>query len=388
MYNPPEISKRQRLDERPPGDRSLATHAEIIGWGKYVPSKVLTNSELEAMLDTSDEWIRTRTGIQERRIASAKETSATMAAKAAFSAIEVADLSPSKIELIITATSTPDHLMPSTASLIQDAIGATNAGALDVNAACSGFVYALAVGSGLIAGGLYRNVLVIGTDTMSRILDYTDRGTSVLFGDGAGAVILQATDKKTGMLASALGSDGSGSNLLWIPAGGGRHPASVETVQNRMHYIKMNGNEVYRFAVSVMTKASLQVIEEAGLTLDDIELFIPHQANIRIIQSAAKSLKIPEEKIFTNVDRYGNTSAASVPIALCEAIEHGRINSGDHIVLVAFGAGLSWAATAIQWGIPAIPPRVPWWKAVLHRFRGQEAAAKSLARRTSRKIPR
>ncbi len=366
----------------------MATHAEIVGWGKYVPSKVLTNSDLEQMLDTSDEWIKTRTGIRERRIASAKETSATMAAKAAFAAIEVADLSPNKIDLIITATSTPDHLMPSTASLIQDAIGATNSGALDVNAACSGFVYALAVGSGLIAGGVHRNVLVIGSDTMSRVIDYNDRGTSVLFGDGAGAVILQATDKQTGMLASSLGSDGSGSNLLWIPAGGGRHPASAETVQNRMHYIKMNGNEVYRFAVNVMTKASLQVIKDAGLTLDDIELFIPHQANIRIIQSAAKSLKIPTEKVFTNVDCYGNTSTASVPIALCEAIEQGRVNSGDHIVLVAFGAGLSWAATVIQWGVPAALPSVPWWKTFLHKFRGQEAAAKSLARRTGRKIPR
>lgn len=366
----------------------MTTHAEIVGWGKYVPNKVLTNHDLEKMLETSDEWIRTRTGICERRIASPKETSATMATKAAFAAIEVADLSPGKIDLILTATSTPDHLMPSTASLVQDAIGATNAGAMDINAACSGFVYALAMGSGSIAGGIHRNVLVIGADTMSRVMDYTDRGTSVLFGDGAGAVVLRATNKATGMLASALGSDGSGADLLWIPAGGAKHPASTETVQNRMHYLRMNGNEVYRFAVNVMAKASLQVIKDAGLDLEDIELVIPHQANIRIIQSAAKALKIPIEKIFTNVDRYGNTSAASVPIALCEAIEQARIKTGDHIVLVAFGAGLTWAATAIQWGMPALPPHLPWWRSMLHRFRGQEAAAKSLARRTSRKIPR
>lgn len=366
----------------------MRTHAEIVGWGKHVPSKVLTNSDLESMLDTSDEWIKTRTGISERRIAAAKETSATMASRAAFAALEVADLSPNKIDLIIAATSTPDHLMPSTASLIQDSIGATNAGAMDINAACSGFVYALSVGSGLIAGGSHQNVLVIGTDTMSRILDYTDRGTSVLFGDGAGAVVLRATEDVTGVLSSSLGSDGSGAHLLWIPGGGARHPASLETVQNRMHYIKMNGNEVYRFAVNVMTKASLQVVKDAGLTLDDIELFIPHQANIRIIQSAAKSLKVPIEKIFTNVERYGNTSAASVPIALCEAIEQGRVKAGEHIVLVAFGAGLTWAATVIRWGVPAVAPRLPWWKAILHRFRGQEAAAKSLARRTGRKIPR
>jgi 3-oxoacyl-[acyl-carrier-protein] synthase-3 len=340
------------------------------------------------MLDTSDEWIRSRTGIQQRHIASAKETSATLATKAAFGAIEVADISPSKIDLVIAATTTPDHMMPSTASLIQDAIGANNAGAFDVNAACSGFVYALSVGSGLISGGICRNVLVIGTDTMSRILDYDDRSTSVLFGDGAGAVILQATDKETGMLATALGSDGSGANLLWVPAGGGRHPASAETVKNRMHYIKMNGNEVFRFAVGVMAKAALQVVKDAGLTIDDVELFIPHQANIRIIQSAAKAMKLPPEKIFTNIDRYGNTSAASVPIALCEAIEQGRIATGDHVVMVAFGAGLSWAAAAIQWGVPAVQTQPVWWKSVLHRFRGQEAAAKSLARRTGRRIPR
>lgn len=366
----------------------MAIHAEIVGWGKYVPSKVLSNADLESALDTSDEWIKSRTGIHERRIASAKETSATLATRAAFAAIEVADISPSKIDLVIAATTTPDHVMPSTASLIQDAIGADNAGAFDVNAACSGFVYALSVGSGLISGGVCRNVLVVGTDTMSRILDYSDRSTSVLFGDGAGAVILQATDKETGMLATALGSDGSGANLLWVPAGGGKHPASAETIKNRMHYIKMNGNEVFRFAVQAMAKASLQVIKDAGLTLDDVELFIPHQANIRIIQAAVKALKVPSERVFTNVERYGNTSAASVPIALCEAIEQGRITTGDHVVMVAFGAGLSWAAATIQWGVPATLPQPTWWKTVLHRFRGQEAAAKSLARRTGRKIPR
>lgn len=364
------------------------TFAEVVGWGKYVPSRVLSNEDLRKLVDTSDEWIRTRTGISERRIAGPKDTASTMAIKAAMQAIEVADLSPSKIDLVLVATSTPDHIFPATASLVQDAIGASAAGAMDVNAACSGFVYALSTGSSLITSGSYRNVLVIGTDTLSRLLDYQDRNTCVLFGDGAGAVILQATEKPTGLLSFVLGSDGSGVDLLYVPGVGGCNPATPENIQPKPHFIKMNGNEVYRFAVGAIVRATTQAVKDAGLTMDDVELIIPHQANARIIASAAKSLKIPLDKWFVNVDRYGNTSAASVAIALCEAIERGRIKEGDHIVLVAFGGGLSWAAAVVQWGVPAFVHQAPWWKNLVYRFRGREAAARSLARRAGRKIPR
>ncbi|MBI4317251.1 MAG: ketoacyl-ACP synthase III [Chloroflexi bacterium] len=364
----------------------MGKYAEIVGWGKYVPNKVLSNADLERVINTTDDWIRTRTGIQERRIASPKETCSTMATKAAHAAIEVADLRPTKIDLVIVATISPDYPFPATASIVQDALGATNAGALDISVGCAGFVYALSIANAYIAAGIHRHVLVIGSETLSRIVDFSDRGTGVLFGDGAGAVLLQESDKRTGMLSCVLGSDGSGVDLLYVPGGGGRNPASIETVQNRMHFIKMKGNEVYRFAVNVMVKASQQAVKNAGLTMEDIDLFVPHQANLRIIQSAAKTLKLPEEKVFTNVERYGNTSAASVPIALCEAIEQGRVSPGDHLVLVAFGGGLSWASAVIQWGVPAVVPRVPWWKAALHNFRSQEAAARSLVRRAGRRI--
>ncbi|MCL5959369.1 MAG: ketoacyl-ACP synthase III [Chloroflexi bacterium] len=366
----------------------MGAYAEIVGWGKYVPSRVLSNEEFQKIVDTSDEWIRTRTGISERRLAGPKDTASSMAIKAALQALEVADVSPSKIDLVIAATSTPDYIFPATASLVQDAIGASNAGAMDVNAACSGFVYALSVANSFITSGMHQHVLVIGTDTLSRLLDYQDRSTCVLFGDGAGAVILQKTQRPTGMLSFVLGSDGSGVDLLHVPGVGGSNPATPENIQPRPHFIKMNGNEVFRFAVGAIVKASTQAIRAAGLTVEDIELFIPHQANARIIQSAAKSLKLPPERVFVNVDRYGNTSSASVAIALCEAIEQGRIHEGDHLVLVAFGGGLSWAAVVMQWGGPAMMPEVPWWKSAVHHLRGREAAAKSLAKRTARKIRR
>jgi 3-oxoacyl-[acyl-carrier-protein] synthase-3 len=366
----------------------LSTYAEIVGWGKHVPSRVLSNEELRRIVDTTDEWIRTRTGISERRIAGPKDTASSMATKAALQAIEVADLSPGKIDLVIVATSTPDYVFPATASIVQDAIGASSAGAMDINVACSGFVYALSVGSNFITSGNYRNVLVIGADTLSRLLDYGDRSTCVLFGDGAGAVILRATEKPTGMLSFVLGSDGSGVDLLYVPGVGGSNPATPENIQPKPHFVKMNGNEVYRFAVGAIVKATQQAVKNAGLTMDDVELVIPHQANARIIASAAKSLKLPPEKVFVNVERYGNTSAASVAIALCEVIEQGLVREGDHIVLVAFGGGLSWAAAVFQWGIPALVPQVAWWKNLAHHFRGQEAAAKSLAKRASRKLHR
>lgn len=364
----------------------MKSYAQIVSWGRYVPSKVLTNADLEKMVDTSDDWILSRTGIVERHIADDKESTSTLSIKAARAAIEMADIHPSKIELVIVATVTPDYLFPATSCLVQDALGATQAGALDLNAGCSGFVYGLGMAGGLIAAGQYNNILVIGADTLSRIVDWTDRNTCVLFGDGAGAVLLQATDLPTGVLSSVLGSDGSGGSLLQVPAGGSRHPASQETVQNRLHYMKMAGNEVFKFAVNAMCKSALQAIKDAGLSPDDIDLLIPHQANARIIQSAAKMLKIPGEKVYVNVDRYGNTSAASIPIALCDAISEQRVKTGDHLLLVGFGAGLTWAAAVVRWGVSPLVPTLPWWKTVQYRYWDEVSSARSRLRRVLRRI--
>ncbi|HUX87295.1 MAG TPA: beta-ketoacyl-ACP synthase III [Chloroflexota bacterium] len=362
------------------------SYAQIVGWGYALPSRVMTNLEIEKMVETSDEWIRSRTGISERRIAGPKETTGTLAIRAAQNALQVADLSPSKVDLIIVATCTPDHPMPAVASQVQDGIGASRAGAFDLNAACSGFVYALSVASGLIAGGLHERILVIGADTMSRIVDWSDRSTCILFGDGAGAVILQRSETPTGLRAAVLGSDGSGINSLYIPAGGSRLPLTPELVQSRKNCITMKGSEVYRFAVQTVTHATKQALSAAGLDVDDIDLFIPHQANIRIIQSAAKSLKIPAEKVYSNVERYGNTSSASIPIALCEAIESGRVEAGANLVIVGFGAGLSWGAAVVQWGLDTTPVPITWWKSVVRNFHRREAVVRSFALRTQRRL--
>jgi 3-oxoacyl-[acyl-carrier-protein] synthase III len=361
-------------------------YAQIVGWGRYVPTKILTNHDLALMVDTTDDWIRTRTGITERRIAAPKETSATMGARAAMAALEVANLNPSRLDLIICATITPDYLLASTAALIQDAIGASRAGAFDLNAGCSGFVYALSVATQYIQSGTARHVLVVGAETVSRIIDWSDRVTCVLFGDGAGAIVLSASERPTGVLHCILGSDGSGAESLYIPAGGSRLPASAETVQAKQHFVKMDGHEVYRFAVTAMTQAATQAIAGAGLKSDDIDLFIPHQANVRIIQSAARALKLPMERVFVNVDRYGNTSSASIPIALCEAIEQGRVRQGDRLVLVGFGAGLSWAGAVVQWGVPTTLAHRPWWRGLLQRIWGQQAIIWSASRRARRRL--
>ncbi len=338
-------SKDLRNLHMPPG-----AHAQITGWGKALPSKVLTNVELETLVDTTAEWIYSRTGIRERRIAGPDESTFTLATRAARAAIAVADLSPARIDLVIVCTFSPEFGgMPSTASLVQHAIGATRAGAFDLNAACSGFVYGLAVAQAMIGAGVHETVLVIGAETMSRLLDWNDRATCVLFGDGAGAVLLQATDRPTGVLSCVLGSDGSGGELLSVPAGGSRAPASTETVQGAQHFIKMNGKEVYKFAVGALPRSVRQAAAQAGIALSDVDLFIPHQANIRIIRSAAETLDVPMERVFTNVDRYGNTSAASIPIALCEAVEEGRLREGQKVVVAGFGGGLSWGAAAIEW---------------------------------------
>lgn len=361
-------------------------YAQIVGWGYAVPTRVMTNAEVEKLVDTSDEWIRTRTGIAQRYVVGPKESTATLATRAAKNALQVADLSPNRVDLIIVATSSPDYLLPNVASIVQDSLGASRAGAFDLNAACSGFIYALSVANGMIAGGVYETVLVIGADTLSRLVDWTDRSTCVLFGDGAGAVLLRRSDSPTGMRSCVLGADGSGLGSLYIPAGGTRCPLTPEQLQNRQHFIKMKGSEVYRFAIHAIVQSTQQALEAAGLTVDDLDLFIPHQANIRIIQAAAKALKIPPEKVFSNVHRYGNTSAASIPIALCEAIEAGRVSVGSNLALVGFGAGLAWGATIVQWGVDATPVPIAWWKSVVRNIHQREAVVRSLALRTQRRL--
>jgi 3-oxoacyl-[acyl-carrier-protein] synthase-3 len=344
------------------------TGAHITGWGRYAPARVLTNSDLSRMVDTSDEWIRQRTGIAERRVATSDETTASMSLRAARSALDVAGLDPRKIELIVVATVTPDHAFPATACLVQDALGASKAAAFDLSAGCSGFVYGLGVAAGLIEAGQYTNALIIGAETLSRITDWTDRNTCVLFGDGAGAVVLEANGTRGGVLASVLGADGSGGDLLKLPAGGSCLPPSSETVNGRQHYIQMHGRQVFRFATRVMPEATRQVLERAGRKVEDIALFVPHQANDRIIQTAANALKLPLDRVFTNRSRYGNTSSASVPIALAEAIDEGWVRKGDLIVCVGFGAGLTWAASAIEWSLPLPIPRPPRWRSFWRRM--------------------
>lgn len=320
----------------------------IIGVGEYLPKKVLTNAELEKMIDTSDEWITTRTGIKERRICAKAEATSDLAAKAAKDALDNAGLKPVDLELIIIATITPDMQFPSAACFLQHLIGAKNAVCFDVSGACAGFVYAIDVAQQFIARGVYKNALVIGAETMSTIVDWKDRNTCVLFGDGAGAVVLAET-KSGGILSSYLGSDGSKAELLKVPGGGSRHPTSKETLEHRLHYIKMEGNEVFKLAVTTMTEAAQVALKRANLECKDINLVIPHQANIRIIMAMAKKLDLAEEKIYLNIEKYGNMSSASTATALCEAVKEGRVKKGDIVLLVAFGAGLVWGATVIKW---------------------------------------
>jgi len=323
--------------------------AHITGWGRYAPSQVLTNADLERIVDTSDEWIRSRTGIRERRVAAANETTASMAAVASLRALAVAGLDPDDIDLILLGTLTPDYWMPSTAALVKEAIGNTRAVAMDVMAACSGFVYAYASAHAHITSGMARHVLVIGAETLTRFLDYTDRNTCILFGDGAGAVVLSASDQPGGGLGIELTTEPSGAYMIWLPAGGAKAPPGVETVNRGEHFIRMEGRETYRFATRTLATTALAAVEQAGLQASDIDLFIPHQANIRIIDAVAKGLGLPMERMFVNVDRYGNTSAASIPIALAEAVDSGRVKIGDHVVMVAFGAGFTSGAIALQW---------------------------------------
>lgn len=314
----------------------------IIGTGKYVPEKILTNSDLEKMVDTNDEWIVSRTGIKERHIAAPDQATSDLAYEAAIKALESAGMTGSDLDLIIVATITPDSSFPSTACILQDKLGAKGAAAFDLSAACSGFVYGLASATSFIQSGMYNNALVIGADCLSRITDYTDRNTCVLFGDGAGAVVVGEVPEGRGFKAFDLGAEGSGGSLLQMEGGGSRLPATAETVENKKHYINMNGREVFKFAVRVMGTATIEVLRKAGMERTDVDLFVPHQANIRIIQSAMQRLELPEEKVVVNVDKYANTSAASIPLALVEAAEEGRMKAGDTVLMVGFGGGLTW----------------------------------------------
>ena len=363
-------------------------YAQIIGWGYEVPERVVTNQDLERIVDTKDEWIRTRTGIEERRVVTApEETSASLGTHAARKALEVADVHPAKVDLIICATSSPEHIFPSTASIIQDNLGITHAGAFDLSAACSGFVYALSIARGQILAGDAEYVLVVGAETLSRMVDWTDRTTCVLFGDGAGAVLLAASDVPGGVTASVLGSDGSGAELLMIPAGGSAAPASLETVSSGSHYIQMDGRAVFRFATRIMADVTRQVLDKAGVPISEVDLVVPHQANKRIIQhSVLRQLQIPEDKVYVNVHKYGNTSTASIPIALCEAIDEGKVAPGDNLVFVGFGAGLTWGACAVKWSVPVEQPESTWWKNTQRQATYQAAAARSMWKRAVRRI--
>ncbi len=321
----------------------------ILSTGKYVPEKILTNADLEKMVETNDEWIVTRTGMKERHIAREDEASSDLAYEAALIALKKANLAPEDLDLILVATITPDSAFPSTACILQNRLGAKKAAAFDLSAACSGFIYGLASASNFIATGMYKNALVIGAECLSKITDYTDRNTCILFGDGAGAVVLGEVPEGRGFLSFELGADGSGGELLKLAGGGSRMPSSQSTVDNKQHYIYMAGSEVFKFAVRIMGNAAEEALRKAGLEKSDIDLLVPHQANIRIIQSAVHRLNLPEEKCMINLHKYGNVSAASIPLALAEADEEGRIKPGDCVVLVGFGGGLTWGATAIRW---------------------------------------
>ncbi len=331
-----------------------ARFAHIIGWGMAVPERAMSNDELSAFVDTNDEWIYARSGIRQRFIANESESTATLAYKAAQQALEVADILPTDLDLIVVATSTPENIFPSTASLVQDWLNAHDAGAFDLSAACSGFVYALNTAADSIRAGSIQAALVIGAETMSRILDWQDRSTCILFGDGAGAVVLQASESPGGVMSSVLRSDGAGGDLLAIPSVGSIDAEESRAGANgyKLYKMYMAGGEVFRFATRVVSESIEQACGLAGITVADIDLVVPHQANLRILQAAARKLGIDVKKFMSNVEEYGNTSAASIPIALCEAIEQRRIQDQDHIALVGFGGGLTWASMVIRWGIP------------------------------------
>lgn len=364
-------------------------YAHIAGWGSYLPDYVLTNAQIAEIVDTSDEWIFSRTGVRERRIAGERETTATLAFEAAARALAVADLHPSQVELIIVATSTPEYIFPSTACRVQDYLGATRAGAFDLSAACTGFVYALEMASQAIATGSIRNALVIGAETMSRVVDWKDRGTCILFGDGAGAVVLRGSSIPGGVMASSLRSDGSGGDVLSLPAVY-HNPVPVlgmEYLHHNGHQkntVEMDGRQVFRFATTVVAEIVEEVLRKAELTIEDVALIVPHQANVRIIEAAAKRLKVPTDLFFMNVDKAGNTSAASIPIALCDAVHAGRLQPDDNVIFVGFGGGLTWAASVVKWDVT--PPSEPLLDRQWKRARYVGVRLRSRWRRLERRV--
>ncbi len=330
-------------------DENKLQSCAITGIGSYVPERILANTDLESMVDTTDEWITTRTGIKQRRIAAEGEHTSTLATHAARKALAQAGLEAAELDLIVVATITPDMPFPATACLVQKELGANKAAAFDLEAACSGFIYALEVGRAFIASGVYQNVLIIGAEKLSSIIDWQDRNTCVLFGDGAGAAVLQRREGARGVLATRLGSDGNKADILAMPGGGCRQPATIDSVNERIHFLKMEGKEVYKNAVNAMTAAAKEVLETSGLTIEHIQCIIPHQANQRIISAIGSRLGAREDQVFVNLEKYGNTSAASVAVALDEALQTGKIQRGDKILIIAFGAGLTWGATVLEW---------------------------------------
>ncbi len=322
-------------------------YVKIIGTGSSVPDAILSNSDLEKMVETSDEWIISRTGIKERRIADKDTASSDIAYEAAEKALKAASVNPSDLDVIIVGTITPDFLFPSTGCVVQGLLGAKKAYAFDLMAGCSGFLYTLHVAQGIIKSGAAEKILVIGVDTLSKVTDFEDRSTCILFGDGAGAAVLTASDEP-GILSSILNSDGRDWDLLYVPAGGSRTPISEEVLKTRDQYIKMEGNDVFKVAVKSMESATINAIQQADITPEDIDLFVPHQANQRILEAVRKRLNFPEEKVFVNLDKYGNTSGASVPLALDEAIRQGRVKEGNLVLFAAFGAGFTWGASVVR----------------------------------------
>jgi 3-oxoacyl-[acyl-carrier-protein] synthase-3 len=363
-------------------------YAHIVGWGSYLPERVLTNGEIAQTVDTSDEWIYSRTGIRERRIAAIGETAATMAFEAAARALSIADMHPSQIDLIIAACSSPDYIFPSTACRVQDYLGANRAGAFDISAACSGFVYGLSMASNAIASGSIRTALVIGAETLSRITDWQDRGTCILFGDGAGAVVLKGSSVPGGIMASSLRSDGSGGDLLNLPTTYDNPVPSLGPEFRGNGHLKgsihMAGRRVFRFATGAMSEIIEEVVEKAGLTIDEIDLIVPHQANKRIIESSAKKLGITADRFYMNLERVGNTSAASIPLALCDAVAAGRLEPDDNVIFAGFGGGLTWAASVVKWDVT--PPPVSAVGREWRRARYISARSRSRLRKLRRKV--
>jgi 3-oxoacyl-[acyl-carrier-protein] synthase-3 len=328
----------------------MSRYAAITGWGHCLPERVLTNKELESRIDTSDEWIRTRTGIRERRVAGPGETTASLCTAAARRALARAALAPADLDLVICATTTPDHLLPNTGSAVQQRLGAAHAGAFDLNAACTGFVYALTVGTQFIRAGALERVLVVGGETLSRFLNWDDRATCVLFGDGAGAVVLEATEQECGVLSTVLGSKGDTDHLLAIEAGGSARPPTADTLARGEHFITMRGSDIFRLAVRSMARAAGEALGKAGVAAADLRAVVAHQANVRILRATQEALGLPWEKFVVNVDRCGNTGAASVPLALSEFLSAGPVAPGDHLLLATFGGGLTWASAVLRWG--------------------------------------